>query len=226
MGAGKLGRMDAWIVGGTGLVGRALVELLLERPEVRRVASLVRRAEHPPNPRLDEVVVDFEALEAGLAGRPVTHAFCCLGTTMAKAGSEAAFRRVDHDYPLAFARAARKASAKSFLLVSALGADPKSSIFYNRVKGETEAALRELGFDSLHIARPSLLLGEREERRPGERFAIALGRPLGRLLVGPLKKYAPIAAEDVAKALVRVAASNERGTFVHESDELSRLVLG
>ena len=219
--------MDAWVIGGTGLIGRLLVDRLLERPEVRRVTSVVRRAERAANARLEEVVApDFERVADALADRAVTHAFCCLGTTMAKAGSEAAFRKVDFDYPLAFARAARQASAGSFLLVSALAANPKSSVFYNRVKGETEAAIRELGFPALHIARPSLLLGERAEYRRGERIAAVVGRPLGRLLPGPLKKYAPIEGSDVAQAMVRLAFAGTTGVHVHESDELARLVLG
>lgn len=219
--------MDAWVIGGTGLVGRSLVDRLLERPEVRRVTSVVRRTERGPHARLEEVVADFERLADALAGRAVSHAFCCLGTTMAKAGSEAAFRKVDHDYALAFAQAARRASAKTLLLVSAMGANPKSAVFYNRVKGEAEASISELGLPTLHIARPSLLLGDRVEHRPGERMAITLGRPLGRLMVGPLKKYAPIEARDVAEALVRLAFSSESsGVRIHPSDELARLVLG
>lgn len=217
--------MEIWVAGSTGLVGASLVELLLEQAEVTRIGALVRRPHWAPRPKLEELVVDFERLESSpvLAGRPVSHAACCLGTTIAKAGSQEAFRRVDFDYVVAFGRAARKAGARSLLVVSALGANPKSSIFYNRVKGEGEAALAELGFPTLHILRPSLLLGERSEQRPGERVASAIGRPLGHLLFGPLKKYAPIEGTDVARALIRLALDPREGRFVHESDELARL---
>lgn len=217
--------MEIWVAGSTGLVGASLLEQLLGQPEVTQVTALVRRPHWAPRPKLTELVVDFDQLEGSpaLAGRPVSHAACCLGTTIKKAGSQAAFRRVDFDYVLGFARAARQAGARSFLLVSALGANATSSVFYNRVKGEVEDALAELGFPALHILRPSLLLGERAEHRPGERFASALGRPLGHLLFGRLKKYAPIEGSDVARALSRLALDPRQGRFVHESDELARL---
>lgn len=215
--------MQIWVAGSTGLVGTSLVELLLAEPRAERVVALVRRPQWAPHPRLEERVVDFETLGASLAGRPVSHAACCLGTTIAKAGTQEAFRRVDFDYPLALARAAREAGARTFLLVSALGADPKSSVFYNRVKGELEGALAELEFPVLHILRPSLLLGERKEPRFGEQVASAVGRPLGRLLFGRLRKFAPIPALDVARALVRLSLEPREGRFVHESDAIARL---
>src|SRR5688572_11971644 len=156
--------MNAWIAGATGLVGRALLDALLAEPRVEQVAALARRPLPRTHPKLESVTVDFERLEQELAGRRATCAFCCLGTTIKKAGSQDAFRRVDHDYVLAFARAALAAGAEKLLVVTALGADAKSGIFYNRVKGEVEAHLRELGFRELHLLRPSLLLGPREER--------------------------------------------------------------
>jgi uncharacterized protein YbjT (DUF2867 family) len=217
--------MEIWVAGSTGLVGASLVEQLLEQPEVTRIGALVRRPHWAPRPKVEELVVDFEALETSpaLAGRPVSHAACCLGTTIAKAGSQEAFRRVDFDYVVAFGRAARKAGARTFLVVSALGANQNSSIFYNRVKGEVEAVLSELGFPTLHILRPSLLLGERNEQRLGEQVASVIGRPLGHLLFGPLKKYAPIQGADVARALIQLALDPREGRFVHESHDLAQL---
>lgn len=215
--------MPIWVAGSTGLVGRSVVELLLAEPRAELVHALVRRPHWPPQPRLSELVLDFDQLQAGLRSYAASEVYCCLGTTMAKAGTREAFRRVDQDYPLALARAAREAGARSFLLVSALGANATSSVFYNRVKGELEAALVDVGFPTLHIARPSLLLGERSESRFGERLGAAVARPLGRLLVGSLRKFAPIAGLDVARALVYLGRDRREGNFVHESDALVQL---
>lgn len=215
--------MQASVIGGSGLVGRSLVQLLLREAAVERVVNIARRPSLPAHPKFEERVLDFEELATALGNYPVTHAFCCLGTTIGVAGSKEAFRHVDFDYPLAFARAARAAGAHSFLLVSAAGANASSLFFYNRVKGELEAALRDVSFPALHLLRPSLLLGERAEKRTGERVAAALARPLQGLLGGPLAKYAPIAASDVARALVTLSLRATPGVFVHESDELARI---
>ncbi len=215
--------MDAMIAGSTGLVGSALLELLLGSNAVSRVTALVRRASHGAHPKLEQLIVDFDALESALSGRKASHVFCCLGTTMAKAGSRTAFRRVDHDYPLELARVMRRAGASSYLLVSAMGADPRSLIFYNRVKGELEDALQKLLFPTLHIARPSLLLGERQEHRRGERLAQAAMGRFSNAMVGPLAKYRPIEGRTVARALLRLSLQDERGVFFHDSDALSRL---
>jgi uncharacterized protein YbjT (DUF2867 family) len=215
--------VQALVAGGSGLVGRSLLEFLLADARVERVVSIVRRASLPSHPKLEERVVDFETLEVALRGVSATHAFCCLGTTIAQAGSKEAFRRVDFEYPLSFARAARENGAQSYLLVSAAGANPNSLVFYNRVKGEVERALAELGFASLHLLRPSLLLGEREKPRTGELLGAAMARPLRGMFKGRLAKYAPIAARDVAKALVALGLGSQDGSFVHESDEIARL---
>ena len=217
--------MNAWVVGATGLVGRALIGGLLAEPKVEQVTAIVRRPLDRKHPKLTEVRVDFDRLEEELRGRTATHAFCCLGTTIKKAGSQAAFYRVDHDYPLAFGRAALAAGVKKFLVVTALGADPRSSIFYNRVKGELEEHLAGLDLPELHALRPSLLMGEREERRPAEAIAMALAKPLGRLMIGPLARYRPIEGSEVARALLWLALDDHPRALVtmHESDEIPRL---
>lgn len=217
--------MHAWVAGATGLVGSSLVRLLLDDPRVERVTALVRRRSLGSHPKLEERQIDFEALAAGVAGLPSTHVFCCLGTTAAKAGNDVAFRRVDHDYPLELGRAAIQARAKAFLLVSSVGADPRSGIFYSRVKGETEAALRELGLPELHIFRPSLLLGERAEYRSGEQLSAAFMKPLSKLMLGPLRKYRPIEAERVAQAMVNAASgrATQGGVSIYEGEEIAKL---
>lgn len=222
--------MDVWVAGATGLVGSALVEQLLAERAVRRVTTLVRRPSDRGDPRLRERLVEFERLEAELAGQSATHVFCCLGTTIAKAGSASAFRRVDHDYALALGRAAKAAGARQFLLVTAMGANPSSRVFYNRVKGEVELDVSALGLPRVEVFRPSLLLGERAEHRPGERLAIALGAPLRKLLLGPLRKYRPVDAADVARAMIRVALGAEADAAarlrVYESDEIAAIARG
>jgi uncharacterized protein YbjT (DUF2867 family) len=214
--------VEAWIFGATGLVGHALVGELCARPEATSVTAFVRRPEGRTEPRLEERVVAYERLDLELAGRTATHVFCCLGT---KAGSERAFRQVDFDYPLAIGRAALAAGARKLLVVTAVGADPASRIFYNRVKGELERELRALGLPELHVFRPSLLLGDRAERRVGERIAMFAARPVGALLAGPMKKYRPIAAADVARAMVEVALAPTpaSGVNVYEFDRLEAL---
>jgi uncharacterized protein YbjT (DUF2867 family) len=218
--------MITLVAGGTGLVGRELLNQLLAAPDTRAVHALARRlpAAARADARLHWLQVDFAALPA----LPVADtALCALGTTIKVAGSQAAFRAVDFDAVIAFARAARTAGVRRFGVVSALGASATSKTFYNRVKGETEAALSTLGFDSLVIARPSLLLGPRSELdqpgRPGERLAEAITRPLGGLIP---KAWRPIEASTVARALLKAVADGTRGVRFVESGELQTLGAG
>jgi uncharacterized protein YbjT (DUF2867 family) len=206
-----MGLGTVWLVGATGLTGRDTLRELLASEEVARVVAWVRRPTGTSHAKLSERVVDFERLEAAFAsarapGRAsipapeevVDAAICCLGTTIKAAGSKERFRRVDHDYVLAFARAAKMAGARTFVVVTALGADSSSAFFYNRVKGDVEEDLTSLAFDSLVIARPSLLVGERSESRLGEQ----LMGPIARFLPA---RYRAITSACVARALVRLA---------------------
>lgn len=210
----------AWIAGASGLVGSKLLARLLDDPGVQSVVSLGRRPSPVQSPKLTERSVDFAALDVTALPTPDV-AFCTLGTTIGKAGSQAAFRAVDHDAVVAFAQAAQTAGAQTFLVVTALGADPDSRVFYNRVKGETEAALRRLGFASLSILQPSLLLGDRTESRPAERAAIVVSR----LLAPVLKPFAsrPIDADVVARALIVLAQTPKPGVTVYPSRDLQTL---
>lgn len=212
----------ALLLGATGLVGAHCLRLLLDDPAYARVRVLVRRAPGQRHPRLETHQTDFDRLEDSADLFEVDDVFCCLGTTMARAGSEAAFRRVDHDYPLRAAELAVARGAEQYLMVSAVGADPQSRIFYNRVKGEAEAAVKRLPFRAVWVLRPSLLLGDRQELRVGERLTSALSRPLVPLLVGRLRRYRPIEAEDVARAMVLLAHEHGTGGVV-ESEEIARL---
>jgi uncharacterized protein YbjT (DUF2867 family) len=207
--------MKVVVAGSTGLVGRATIDVLLATPTVKAVTALVRREWHdaPVHPKLAVAIIDFGQPEASaslLCGDAVV---CALGTTMKQAGSEAAFRQVDHDYPVALGQAARAAGTPHYLLVSAVGADPASRVFYNRVKGETEADIRKLGFPSITIARPSLLLGARTEFRLGE----VLGRVAG-LLFPP--RWRPVHATQVAASLVEALLRRTPGVEVLENRRL------
>ena len=202
------------IAGATGLTGEHLLDRILSVPAVARVIAPSRRplAEHT---HLVNPVGQLTDLLAGLTGKLDT-AFCCLGTTIRAAGSQEAFRAVDHDLVLAFAQRAREMGARHLLVISALGADPASRVFYNRVKGEMEQALQAQGWPQLTIARPSLLDGERSEFRFGERLAA----PLMRWIPG---KYRSIEASVLARALWRLAQEEGKGVRIVESDELRQL---
>lgn len=202
------------LAGATGLTGEHLLDRLLNEPTVARVLAPSRRplAAHP---HLENPVGELAALLPHLSGN-VDIAFCCLGTTIKQAGSEAAFRAVDHDLVLAFATRARALGARHLLVISALGSDAHSAVFYNRVKGELEAALQAQDWPQLTIVRPSLLLGARREFRLGERLLA----PLARWIPG---KYRGIKACTLAHALWRLALEEQDGTRIIESDQLRRL---
>lgn len=209
---------DALLAGATGLVGQALARSWAGPGTLH---LLVRRPVPAPSPACHVQVVDFGALPAL---PPAACAYCALGTTIKVAGSQAAFRAVDFDAVLAFARAARTAGVPRFAVVSALGANARSANFYSRVKGEAEAALVDLGFASLVIARPSLLLGDRaalgQPDRRGERIGQALTRRLGGFIPAP---WRPIEATVVARALLRALPQASPGTTVLDSAALQRL---
>lgn len=202
------------LAGATGLTGEHLLDRLLNEPTVARVLAPSRRplADHP---RLDNPVGEIAELLPQLQG-PLDTAFCCLGSTIRQAGSQEAFRAIDLDLVVAVGARARELGARHYVVISALGADANSSVFYNRTKGEMEAALKAQDWPQLTLARPSLLLGPRSEFRLGERLAA----PLMRWLPG---KYRGIAACTLARALWRLALETDQGTRVVESDELRRL---
>ncbi len=211
------------LAGATGLVGRHCLARLLEDPSFDRVIAIGRRPPPISHPSLEPLIVDFEEWCRDPQLPLCDTVICCLGTTRRKAGSRAAFRRVDRDYPVALARAGREAGAARFLLVSAVGANPRSRFFYNRVKGEAETAVQGPGYDFVGIVRPSLLLGEREESRAAESIAALIGRRVGPLLRGGLRRYRPVHAADVAGALVALASSADRGVRIVESEEVESL---
>lgn len=192
--------VNCLIAGASGLVGQYLLEELLQDSRVGTVTAALRKPLDRENPKLRMEIVDFERVgEKDFA--PSEIAFCTLGTTIKKAGSQEAFFRVDHDYTLNFARAALRSGVSTFVLCSAMGAHPRSLIFYNRVKGQTEEAVSALGFSRVIIVRPSLLLGARNEYRPAERIGQEFGRFTRPWMVGPLAKFKPVFGAEVARTM-------------------------
>jgi uncharacterized protein YbjT (DUF2867 family) len=213
----------ALVLGSTGLVGGLVLEMLLADGAWERVTTLGRRPTWRQHPRLVEVVADFAQLDVEARAFAATDVFCCLGTTIAKAASQEAFYRVDHDYPVAAAKLASGQGARHFLIVTALGGNPASRVFYNRMKGEVERDVAAFPFQGVAILRPSLILGPRDERRPAEALAQRLAPLASPLLWGPLRRYRAIPATRVAAAMVRLAKHGVRGVRVLESDEIARV---
>jgi len=209
---------SALVAGGTGLVGSHLLQVLAAEPRYGQVTSLMRRAASTP-PGVTVKLVDFEGLEQ-LSLTGVDDAFCCLGTTRRAAGSAAAFRRVDLDYVASFARVAKSAGATRFILVSSLGASPRSRFLYTRTKGECEAAVQAIGFSTVVILRPSFLMGQRVEERALEQAVLRVTHVTKSVFVGPLRRYAPVEALTVARTLVRAAASAPPGITIIESEAI------
>lgn len=214
--------MIASVIGATGLVGRDVVSLLCADADVDAVHILVRRALSGPqltnSPKLAQHVIDFDRL-ADISWPRCDVLFCCLGTTIKAAGSREAFRTVDFDYVVESAQRARRSGASALIVVSALGADANSKVFYSRTKGEMEAAVSILGFDSVTIIRPSLLAGAPAELRIGERLALAASKIINPFLSA---RYRPVPARSVARAMLASAKNGVVGITIIESEQLAR----
>jgi uncharacterized protein YbjT (DUF2867 family) len=214
--------MKAVIAGATGLIGTFLVDRMKTDKDVVTVTALTRR-EREQEGKVAWTKVDFDkSVELENACASADHAFCCLGTTMKTAGSKEAFRKVDHDYVITFAKAAKSRGIERFSVVSAIGSDAESSVFYNKVKGQMENDLEKIGFESLHVFHPSLLLGPREENRLGEKIGTVGMKLVSPLMMGSLTKYKPIHVKTVAGAMLRLAKSPEKGVQHYEYDEMTK----
>lgn len=214
-----MGKLCALVAGATGAVGREVVSQLLEDPEFALVQVVVRRPTGRAHPRLVEFVTDFDDL-AGCAQRhpdmfSADAVFCCLGTTLRAAGSRPAFEKVDYQYVTQLAELAAARNVPRFLMVSAVGANPKALAYYSRVKGRAEDAVSALSFQSLHVLRPSLLMGQRDEHRPGEAAAQKLAPLLSPFLMGPLARYRPVQTTEVAAEMIRLAKRAQPGAYIH-----------
>lgn len=222
------GNRVAMIAGASGLVGGFLLERLLRSPLYEQVVAVTRRPLTIKHPKLHEIIGEFDDVEAKVAaaGFKPTDAFCTLGTTIKRAGSQAAFRKVDFEYVVRFARAAKAAGAERFLLVTAVGSSARSAIFYSRVKGEVEEAVSAIGFEAVHIFRPSMLMGHRAETRPSESIATALTPYLNPFLIGPASIYKGIEADTVAAAMAAAAATEISKRKVYTYGDMVKLAQG
>ena len=215
--------LHAAVAGATGLTGGHLLELLLEHPRFESVTSLVRHRQRPDEPGLSQQIVDFDKLSIDMIPSRTTTFFCCLGTTIKKAGSREKFRRVDFEYVYQLAELCEQRGVNHFLLVSSIGAKADSSVFYSRVKGEIEHAVRERRIERVSILRPSVLIGDRPEFRLGEKLGVAAMKLAQPFLAGRFRKYRAIPARIVARAMVALAVGPGDGHLIYESDEIAEL---
>lgn len=219
----NLGMRSAIVVGATGLTGTSLIEQLCENDDYVSVIVIARRELQYKHPKLEVKIRNFDTLEE----RDIEFAhelYCCLGTTIKKAGSREAFEKVDFEYPLAIASLAKKRGIPHMLVITAMGANEQSSIYYNRVKGKLEQALMELGLQRLSIIRPSLLVGQREEFRFGEKLGETVLKLIKPLLIGPLKRVRSIDASQVAKAMIVIALHGKKQPVtIYASQDLAKM---
>jgi uncharacterized protein YbjT (DUF2867 family) len=217
----ELEKRSAIVVGATGLTGSHLVKWLCESEAYIAVYVIARKALSYEHPKLDVLIKDYDHIEED--DIEVAHDFfCCLGTTIKTAGSKEGFEKVDLAYPVQLASMAKKKGISHFLVISAMGANPNSKVYYNRVKGEMEKQLTDLHLKKLSIFRPSLLTGNRKEFRLGERIGESVMQIINPLLIGPLKKYRSIASQQVAFAMMQKALfSNNKAVSIYQSDDIA-----
>lgn len=211
------------VAGATGLVGSLLLELLLHHPDVYEILVLSRKQLPIQNQKLKQLVIDFDRLEEYQAEINGDVIFCCLGTTRKKTPDLKIYRKIDHDYPVELAKIGAKNSIQQFHLISSLGAHANSFAFYTKIKGETERDVKAIHLPSTYIYQPSFLVGNRSEKRFGERFGMNLFKLINPFLIGRLKKYRSISAQIVAKAMLNQFLKNNTGTFTFPSDQIKKL---
>jgi uncharacterized protein YbjT (DUF2867 family) len=219
-------RKTAVVLGATGLIGQQLVQELLQNEFFSKVRILVRRPLNLNHPKADVQVVNFND-EKDIAARIDIGdvIFCCMGTTRKKVkGNRTEYRKVDYDIPIITARLGIQHGFNQFLIVSAIGANPLAANFYLQLKGCIEEDVTALPFESIHIFRPSILLGKREEFRLGEEMGKGFMKAISFLLLGGWRKYRPIAAADVAKAMVAAANKEIAGVHMYEYDQMQKLI--
>lgn len=213
------------LVGGSGLVGTAVIRAAVGREDVRLVAVSRRELALPPGARMEVLLADPANWGDAIAAAQTDVVVSALGTTIRRVGGDqAAFRAVDHDLVLACARWAVAAGARQFIAVSSVGANPHARNFYLRVKGETETALAKSGVARLDLLRPGLLLGPRQEWRTGEWIGRMASPLLPLVLHGGMRSYRPVHADKVAEAILALSHQKARGRFVHDYDGLARAI--
>lgn len=218
----------ATIIGSTGLIGSYLLQHLRDDDTYSTIRLLVRRPVQNNHPKVAVKLIDFndhESFKLGIDGSDVV--FCAIGTTQGKVkGDKEAYRKIDYNIPVRAAQFCKETDCKQFVLVSSVGADSKSNNFYLKLKGEVEDAISNMGLDGLSVFRPSLLLGNRRESRPGEKIG-QIAMPLfSFLMIGKWSKYKPIHAEDVAQAMIAAAKQNKTGLSIYEHTQIKKLLGG
>jgi len=214
----------AIVLGATGLVGNECVKQLLNDPDYDLVKVLHRRKLNFAHPKMQQHLIDFSNLYKYAELFKADDLFCCLGTTMKKAGSKENFIKVDYHYPLRAAELALAQGTTNFMLVSAIGAKASSMFFYNRIKGEVEKDLKSYGFGKIGIFRPSILDGNRRESRPGESSGLIIMKLFSPFLIGGWRKFRPIKAKTVAAGMISFAKSNQTGIYIFESEDIKKKV--
>lgn len=214
---------SALIIGSTGLIGSELVNLLLDSNDYLKVITFVKRDSGIKHPKLTQYVIDFDKPETYKDLVVGDDFFCTIGTTIKKAGSQDAFRKVDFEYPKQFAAFALDNKVKQFLIISSLNADAMSGNFYLKTKGEIQDFLKNCAFESVAVLQPSLLLGNRTEFRLGEKVGAFFMKAFSFVFQGNLKKYKPIEGKTVAKALLKIAQKNVKGFKIYESDVMQEI---
>jgi len=215
-------KLTAVIFGSTGLTGKFLTELLIKDDRYERLVLFVRKESKVYHGKIRQVVFNPDRIEDVLPEINGDQLFCCLGTTIKKAGSQEAFYKTDHHLIVDIAKASKRNNIPVFTVISSLGANATSKNFYLNTKGNTEEVLKSIGFKTLSILRPSLLLGIRPERRPLEEISKVIFKALGFVMAGKLKKYKPVHAETVAKAMI-ISANGKPGLNILESDKIEIL---
>ena len=212
----------AVVVGASGLIGRHLVNTLLLSYEYSEVVSISRKKLPVHSSKLRQIIAEFDRVDDyqdEINGRAL---FCCLGSTLQKTPDKKEYYKIDHDHPVKLAEIALKNGVEQYHLVSSIGADPNSSNFYLKMKGETEEDIKKVGLKALCIYRPSILVGERTESRKLERVTIKLMLLLSPLLLGPLKKYRAIHAKVVAKAMFKTSLKKREGVYIYSSEQIKK----
>ncbi|MBD8347944.1 NAD(P)H-binding protein [Dysgonomonas sp. HGC4] len=213
----------AILLGASGLVGSFLLDILLNSEEYSSVVIFVRKEISRKHPKLVEHVIDFDQLDKYANLVQGDDLFCCLGTTIKQAKTREAFKKVDYYYPLRFAEMAKQNRVQQYLMVTSIGANAGSSVFYLKTKGECEEAIKKVNLSSTSVFRPASLLGPRKELRAQEKIGEAVLKLVSFLLVGKLKKYKPVQAEKVAQAMYTIAQSPKEGFSIYESNQIQSL---
>lgn len=212
--------MTALLLGASGLTGGYCLQLLLSDPQFDKVIAPLRKTIPISHPKLQQIILNFDKINDFQDNLKADIVYCCLGTTIKKVGTKEKFKQIDYEYPLQFAKIAYSQGAHTYVLVSALGAATNSLFFYSRVKGELEKDLKSIGYPTLIILQPSLLLGDRQEKRTGEDLAKFFTNVTDFLTP---KKYKAIHAQQVASAMVKLSLQNLKGLIVKENDQIKEI---